>query len=171
MTSMPQSPLEPSLFIATANTVYHYSQLTSKTLFECDNTDSIRNIRVSKDNSGLFAVADSQVVVLYDASRSTTKKYNLRSGDASYRVSVAKRCLTSWLEYIPPPTFLTRLAHSVLYHNSGSFCPSVLNLDRRIAPAATATPLAAKRDRHFQWWQRTTFGIAHATIGIHTRQA
>lgn len=84
MTSLPRSPLEPSLFIATANTVYHYSQLTNKTLFECDNTDSIGNIRVSKDNSGLFAVADSQVVILYDASRSTTKRYNLKSGDVSY---------------------------------------------------------------------------------------
>lgn len=80
MSSIPQMPLEPSLFVATANTVQHYSQLTNKMLFECENADSIGNIRVSKDNSGLFAVADSQVVILCDASRCETKKHNLKGG-------------------------------------------------------------------------------------------
>jgi len=171
MTSASQSPLEPSLFIATADTVYHYSQLTNKTLFECDTIDSIGNIRVSKDNSGLFAVADSQVVILYDASQSKTKKYNLKSGYVSYWSSLATIfCLISWTGYTSSPTLLARLAYFVFYHDAGSLDPSVLNLDRRIASATATAPLTANCDRHVKRWQRTTFSIAHASFGILTRQ-
>lgn len=80
MSSVSQSQLENSLFIATANTVHYRSPVVDTTVFECDNTNGIVNVRASKDNSSLFAVADSQVVILCDAARGKDKKYKLKDG-------------------------------------------------------------------------------------------
>lgn len=81
MAELRPPPPESRLFIATPNAVFFQDELTKKTLFECDTVDSIVNARASRDNSSLFAVADSQVVVLYDAARCRNKKYKLKSGD------------------------------------------------------------------------------------------
>jgi hypothetical protein len=48
-------------------------------LFECSTTDGIANARVSWDNSGLFAVADSHVVILCDGTRGN-RGYRLNKG-------------------------------------------------------------------------------------------
>jgi hypothetical protein len=80
MTSTSQSQLEHSLFIATPKHIRHHSQRINKTLFECDTHDSIVNARASLDNSSLFAVADSQVVILCDAALGR-KKHTLKKGD------------------------------------------------------------------------------------------
>jgi hypothetical protein len=75
-----QLQLERSLFIVTPSTIRCASSDVSKTLFECDTPDGIVNAKVSRDNSSLFAVADSQVVVLCDAARDR-RNYKLKKGD------------------------------------------------------------------------------------------
>jgi hypothetical protein len=72
------------LFVAMPNAVHLRSQLARKTLFECETANGIVNARASRDNSGLFAVADGQVVILHDATRSKDRKYKLKNGDVWY---------------------------------------------------------------------------------------
>jgi hypothetical protein len=79
MTSVAQQ-LEQSLFIATSKIVHHRMQLADRTLFECNATGGINNARASRDNSSLFAVANSHVIILCDALRGS-KKSKLRKGD------------------------------------------------------------------------------------------
>lgn len=74
-------PFDQSLFVATPNAIYLRSQLARKKLFECETANGIVNARASKDNSSLFAVADGQVVILHDATRSRDRKYKLKNGD------------------------------------------------------------------------------------------
>ena len=78
---MHQLPLEQSLFITTPSAIHYRSQLVDKPLFECETPNGIVNARSSKDDSSLFAVADSQVVVLCDAARGKDKRYKLRNSD------------------------------------------------------------------------------------------
>ncbi|KAI4653306.1 hypothetical protein J4E93_001068 [Alternaria ventricosa] len=79
-------PFDQSLFVATPNAIYLRSQLARKKLFECETANGIVNARASKDNSSLFAVADSQVVILHDATRSKDRKYKLKNGDGEPRL-------------------------------------------------------------------------------------
>jgi len=74
-------PFEQSLFVTTPNKIYLRTQLACETLFECETPNGIVNARASKDNSSLFAIADGQVVILHDASRTKDRKYKLKSGD------------------------------------------------------------------------------------------
>jgi WD40 repeat protein len=80
MASSPISQLEQSLFIATPNTIQRHSRLVDEVLFDCDTAEGIVNAKVSRDNSSLFAVADSHVVILCDAARGN-RKYKLKKGD------------------------------------------------------------------------------------------
>jgi hypothetical protein len=82
-----QPPLEQNLLITTPNAIIHHSQVTNRVLFECDTADSIANCAASRDNSSLFAIADSQVVILHDAARGRDKKYKLKNGDVRHQVS------------------------------------------------------------------------------------
>ncbi|KAI4629718.1 uncharacterized protein J4E87_002904 [Alternaria ethzedia] len=79
-------PFDQSLFVATPNAIYLRSQLARKKLFECETANGIVNARASKDNSSLFAVADGQVVILHDATRSRDRKYKLKNGDGEPRL-------------------------------------------------------------------------------------
>ncbi|KAI4670251.1 uncharacterized protein J4E79_000532 [Alternaria viburni] len=79
-------PFDQSLFVATPNAIYLRSQLARKKLFECETANGIVNARASKDNSSLFAIADSQVVILHDATRSRDRKYKLKNGDGEPRL-------------------------------------------------------------------------------------
>ncbi|OAL52760.1 hypothetical protein IQ07DRAFT_642417 [Pyrenochaeta sp. DS3sAY3a] len=83
---MKQSPLAQNLFIVTPNTIILRSKGENRTLFECKSASGIVNSRASKDNSSLFAVADSQIVVLSDAARGRDKKYHLKSGQGEARL-------------------------------------------------------------------------------------
>lgn len=74
-------PFEQSLFVTTPNKIYLRTQLARETLFECETANGIVNARASKNNSSLFAIADGQVVILHDASRTKDRKYKLKSGD------------------------------------------------------------------------------------------
>jgi hypothetical protein len=76
------SHLQPqqSLFIATPNAIHRRSRQVDEILFRCSSTDGIANARVSRDNSGLFAVADSHVVILCDGTRGN-RDYRLNKGD------------------------------------------------------------------------------------------
>jgi hypothetical protein len=149
MSPASQSQLEPSLFIATTNSVRYYSQLLNKTLFECDNTDGIVNVRASKDNSGLFAVADSQVVILHDASQDKARNYTLNNGDVRQRYDTCTSpLLTGFLGRTASSPVLARFARSVLHHHIESFRSSLLSIDRRVARATTTTPLATERHRN-----------------------
>ena len=80
MTFTSRLSFEQSLFVVTPNTIHHYSQQTSRILFECEATDGIVNARPSKDNSNLLAIADSHIVLLVDAYRSKDRQYKLQSG-------------------------------------------------------------------------------------------
>ena len=71
------------MFITTPNVIQLRSQLSNRTLFECETPDGIVNARASKDNSSLFAVADAHIVILYNAAKGKDKKYKLKSGDVS----------------------------------------------------------------------------------------
>lgn len=82
---MKQSPLAQNLFIVTPNTIILRSKGENRTLFECKSASGIVNSRASKDNSSLFAVADSQIVVLSDAVRGRDKKYHLKSGQVVFK--------------------------------------------------------------------------------------
>ncbi|RYN30897.1 hypothetical protein AA0119_g4727 [Alternaria tenuissima] len=79
-------PFEQSLFVTTPNKIYLRTQLACETLFECETPNGIVNARASKDNSSLFAIADGQVVILHDASRTKDRKYKLKSGDGEPRL-------------------------------------------------------------------------------------
>jgi hypothetical protein len=85
MASVTQETLEQSLFIVTPITIYHHSWLGNKTLFDCATPGGIVNARVSRDNSSLFAVADSHVVILCDAARGS-KTYRLKKVDVRHAV-------------------------------------------------------------------------------------
>ncbi|RYO28122.1 hypothetical protein AA0111_g6898 [Alternaria arborescens] len=79
-------PFEQGLFVTTPNKIYLRTQLAYETLFECETPNGIVNARASKDNSSLFAIADGQVVILHDASRTKDRKYKLKSGDGEPRL-------------------------------------------------------------------------------------
>ncbi|KAF1914036.1 WD40-repeat-containing domain protein, partial [Ampelomyces quisqualis] len=85
MASSPISQLELGLFIATPNTVQRHSRLVDEILFDCDTAEGIVNAKVSRDDSSLFAVADSHVVILCDAARGN-RKYKLKKGDGEPRL-------------------------------------------------------------------------------------
>jgi hypothetical protein len=87
MASAPQLQLEQSLFIVTPNTIQYRSSVVNKILFECDATDGIVNARVSRDNSGLFVVADSQIVVLCDAARDS-RNYKLKKDEVRQAMGI-----------------------------------------------------------------------------------
>jgi hypothetical protein len=90
MASPHQLPLGRGLFIATPNAVHLRSQRPDERVFECEATDGIANARASKDNSSLFAVADDQIVILHDATRSRDRKYKLKQG-AVWHVNIIAR--------------------------------------------------------------------------------
>jgi hypothetical protein len=80
MAFIPHLQSQQSLFIATPNTIRRRSRTVDEILFECHTTDSIVSARVSRDNSSLFAVADSHVVILCDTTRGN-RDYRLKKGD------------------------------------------------------------------------------------------
>ena len=84
MTSSQRLPLDQSLFVVTHNAIYLRSQLSRKTLFECETANGIVNARASTDNSSLFAVADGQIVILLDPTRNKDRKYKLKNGDVRH---------------------------------------------------------------------------------------
>ncbi|KAF1838581.1 hypothetical protein BDW02DRAFT_479403, partial [Decorospora gaudefroyi] len=86
MANTQQLSLGRNLFIATPKAIYFRPPLSEKTLFECETAGGIANARASKDNSGLFAVADGQVVLLHDASRGRDRKYQLKNSDDEPRL-------------------------------------------------------------------------------------
>lgn len=89
MATSSQLPGDLNLFIATADAIHAHSRTARKLLFECA-TDGIVNARPANDNSGLLAVADSQVVILHDAARGTDREYRLKSQEVS-RTAVLRR--------------------------------------------------------------------------------
>lgn len=82
---MKQSPLVQNLFIVTPSTIFLQTKDENRILFECKSAGGIVNSRASKDNSSLFAVVDSQIVILYDAACGKDKKYQLKSGQVTSR--------------------------------------------------------------------------------------
>lgn len=76
-------PFARSLFIATPNAIHWLSQTGGKLLFECESADGVVSTRASADDSGVLAVADSQVVILHDITREREKKHKLKGGDVS----------------------------------------------------------------------------------------
>lgn len=77
-----------SLFIATPKAIHvHNSAAQKRSLFECT-SDGIVNARIAKDNSGLLAVADSQLVILHDPARQGDKKYPLKRYEGEPRLLV-----------------------------------------------------------------------------------
>ena len=80
-----QHPLaDRNLFIVTPSSIHLQSQLADRTVFECQTLDGIVNARASKDESGLFAVADGHVVILHEATRGKSRKYKLKTGNVEY---------------------------------------------------------------------------------------
>jgi len=78
-----QLPREHSLFIATPQTIHLRRPSSEKALFECETANGIVNAKASRDNSGLIAIADSHVVLLYDTTRGSDRKYTLKNRDVS----------------------------------------------------------------------------------------
>ena len=72
-------PCNHGLFIVTPKTVYLHSRDDNKVLFKCETADGIINARAAKDNSSLLAIADSHVVILYDAAKGKDRKYTLKN--------------------------------------------------------------------------------------------
>lgn len=85
MASIERTPHEHSLFIVTSNKIIHHASSVKEALFECEYAGSIVNARASKDNSSVVAVADSQVVILYDAAHRKDKTYKLKNGHVGRR--------------------------------------------------------------------------------------
>ncbi|KAF1354553.1 hypothetical protein EJ07DRAFT_158453 [Lizonia empirigonia] len=79
-------PFERSLFITTPNAIHLRSRTSSKLLFACESADGIVTARAPADNSSVLAVADSQVVILYDTTREQRTKHKLRGGDTRPRL-------------------------------------------------------------------------------------
>lgn len=158
---MSQSQFEQSLFITTPTTILLRSVHASTTLFECDETGGIINARVSQGNSSLFAVADSQIVILRDAARAS-RKYKLKKADVRRgdRSESTVRPLTSCLGQATSSSVLTRLLHPVLHDDTKPFSPGVLHPERRNVALATAASISTKRDRSIQQRQCTNLGIA-----------
>ncbi|KAI1508776.1 WD40 repeat protein [Pyrenophora tritici-repentis] len=86
MTNMRHPLADRSLFIVMPNSIHLRSQLADRTVFECHTLDSIVNARASKDKCGVFAVADGQIVLLYDETRGKNRKYKLKTGDGEPRL-------------------------------------------------------------------------------------
>ncbi|PVI00740.1 hypothetical protein DM02DRAFT_655114 [Periconia macrospinosa] len=89
MSSSPERPPPNNLFIATSEdiwlkTLYRKTELW-KPLFQCQKT-GILNACASSDNSGLLAVADSQLVILHDAAsyRGNNRKYRLEGAEVAF---------------------------------------------------------------------------------------
>jgi hypothetical protein len=76
-------PFKHNLFIATPNSIYLHSQAGDKVLFQCDSSNGIVNALASRDNNGLLAVADSQIVILHDTARNRDRKHKLKGGDVT----------------------------------------------------------------------------------------
>lgn len=74
-----QLPPKCSLFVATPQIIHLRSAASEKTLFKCETADGIVNAKASRDNSGLIAIADSHVVILYDTTRGNDRKYRLNN--------------------------------------------------------------------------------------------
>jgi hypothetical protein len=172
MASASQTQLEQSLFIVTPNTIRCRSSVINKTLFECDAADGIVNARVSRDNSSLFVVADSQVVVLCDAARDS-RKYKLNKGDVR-RQRVSRRdyrLLTRSLGRSAASPVLARFAYPILYNDVEPLSAGVLYHKRRDAAFAAAASLSTKRYCAIEHRDATAISIAFAPNDIHPGQA
>jgi len=75
------SSLQHNLLITTPNAIYLYSRANTTPLFECTDDPGIVSAKIARDNSGLLAIADSHVVILYDTARTSDKEYILKGGD------------------------------------------------------------------------------------------
>ncbi|KAF2000169.1 hypothetical protein P154DRAFT_563479 [Amniculicola lignicola CBS 123094] len=77
-----------NLCIATRNSIHLHTRTSQTRLFECENDDGILNARAARDNSGLLAAADGQVVVLVDVGRGVERerKWRLKGGDGDPRL-------------------------------------------------------------------------------------
>lgn len=156
--AMPPSevPAHHNLLITTPNSIHLHSQSTKRLLFQCSIPSGIRNSRVARDNSGLLAVADSHVVLLYDSQRTTDRKYKLKDTDACFtypaiyelensaNVQCPGRAATSCL--------LARLQHAVLHDNVEPCNPSLLHHYRRVAPSVEIASLPSKRPGYLERW-------------------
>jgi len=76
--------LQHNLLVTTPNAVYLYSRSNTTPLFKCAKVSGIISAKVARDNSGLLAIADSHVILLYDTARTNDKEYVLKSGDVSH---------------------------------------------------------------------------------------
>ncbi|KAF2751904.1 hypothetical protein M011DRAFT_498324 [Sporormia fimetaria CBS 119925] len=99
-------PSHRNLFIATPNAIHLHSRFEEKILFECEAPDGILNAKHSKDNSGILAVADSQVVIICDPQKGHNRQYKLKNGDGEPRMLLFSP--DSHMLY-----FTTTLSHSV----------------------------------------------------------
>ncbi|KAH7119849.1 WD40-repeat-containing domain protein, partial [Dendryphion nanum] len=75
-----------NLLIITPSTILLHSQSSQHQLFTCSPESGILNARAAPDNSGLLAIADNHLVILYDTNQGKDKKYTLRSGDGDPRM-------------------------------------------------------------------------------------
>lgn len=171
MASITRARLERSLFIATPNTIHYRSQLGNRTLFQCDTVDGIANARVSRDNSSLLAVADSQVVILHDVARGKDSVYRLKNEEVWRTMYCTPQLNFNDLAGRPASSPLfSRLSHSILHNNTEFFGSSVFDRNGRITATAAAAPLATECNRGVQRWKHTIVGFAYTPRDIHTRQ-
>ncbi|KAF2877193.1 hypothetical protein BDV95DRAFT_463201, partial [Massariosphaeria phaeospora] len=86
MPTTSQLPPDHNLCVTTPSAIYFHTSSTRRRLFQCATPEGILNARAAKDNSGLLAVADSQLVILFDAARGRDREYRLKSGDGEPRL-------------------------------------------------------------------------------------
>ncbi|ORY04670.1 hypothetical protein BCR34DRAFT_604768 [Clohesyomyces aquaticus] len=87
-----QLPPTRNILITTPNTILLHSEFHRRKLFRCATPDGILNARAAKDNSGLVAIADSHLVILYDVKRGKDRQYRLKSGDGEPRLLLFSPC-------------------------------------------------------------------------------
>ncbi|KAF2202517.1 WD40 repeat-like protein, partial [Delitschia confertaspora ATCC 74209] len=156
-------PIPHNLLITTPSTIYLYSHSTTKTLFECSETSGILTVKAARDNSGLLAIADSQLVILHDITQGTDRKHTLKRGDGSPRIllftpdsktliftttlsntiqtySISTGELLPPLQSHPsPPTAVTISPNGTILLTASSKPPTVLLQDMRTIGAAALT--------------------------------
>jgi hypothetical protein len=76
-------PSQRSLIVVTSNAIHLHSQTEDKVIFECESADGIVKAQTSSDNSGMLAIADSQIILLYDIGKERKKRHKLKGGDVS----------------------------------------------------------------------------------------
>jgi hypothetical protein len=120
-----------NLFITTPNAIYLHTDPEKRLLFECTTSDGIVNAKASKDNSGLLAIADSQLVILHDSMRGGNREYKLKSGDVGPLAFglLTLHGLTDNTGRAKTPPLLARLTRSLLHYNAQFRHPSVLGYD------------------------------------------